>query len=230
MSLDVFVRCTRIIMTTQKLLFIEDDHRIGEAVRHLLADAPYDLTLAGTGHEGLALHEALKPNVCLVDMGLPDQDGSAVIRELLRRDPALTVIVVSVLTARDDVMRALRAGAVGYILKEDLGTRLRNAIDEALNGGAPMSPRIARLVLREVKGDGDGRAQDVAGRPVPLTSREIEVLQALARGLSYADVACCLDISANTVRSHVRSIYEKLAVATKTEAVLEALRLGVIRN
>ncbi len=118
----------------------------------------------------------------------------------------------------------MRAGAIGYLLKEDLD-QVVVAIHDALAGGAPMSRQVARVVLSELKGP----APEPQLASTVLTARETEVVDALARGLTYDNVASLLAISSNTVRHHVRSIYHKLAVATKTEAVLEARRLGVIR-
>ena len=124
-------------------------------------------------------------------------------------------------------LRNSRAGSE-FKLGDDATIWAIEAIDDALHGGSPMSPAVARIVLSEL------RTPTAIAPPcnsmAALTARECGVIEELARGLSYSDVALCLDISVNTVRAHVRSIYDKLSVTSKTEAVVEALRLGVIRN
>lgn len=216
-------------------LVVEDDPRVRDAVALLLRSAAWKLSLAPTAAEALRQFDADRPDVCLVDLGLPDLEGVALIRALLARRSDVPIVVLTIAISKADILGALRAGAVGYLLKEDVGSRLVAALDEACAGGAPMSRRVAQMVLEELRSPGGSgkpstRSEGRTNQAMPsLTAREIEVVESLSRGLSYSDVAKCLDISTNTVRAHVRSIYEKLAVATKTEAVLEAMRLGMIR-
>ncbi len=208
-----------------RVLVVEDDREFRDSLSTLLR-ARFDGRCVGTAAEAFELLSDFAPEVCLVDLGLPDLDGEELIRELQARNSQVPIVVLTVATSGARILGALRAGAVGYLLKEDLD-QVVVAIHEALAGGAPMSRQVARVVLSELKGPSPETARAKAS--AVLTARETEVVDALARGLTYDNIASALSISANTVRHHVRSIYHKLAVASKTEAVLEALRLGVIR-
>jgi DNA-binding NarL/FixJ family response regulator len=127
-------------------------------------------------------------------------------------------------TEEGRTLEAIRGGARGYLFKDDLGRGLEPALNEAFAGGAPMSRPVARLLLEELQ-----RQLPPASELRPaLTDRERQVIEQLARGLSYEQVALVLEISTNTVRSYVRTIYDKLCVSSKTEAVLAAVRLGII--
>jgi DNA-binding NarL/FixJ family response regulator len=134
-----------------------------------------------------------------------------------------------ILTVFDDdahLFDSLRAGAVGYLLKDDLFEHLLPSLDDVCAGGAPMSASIARRVLRSFRAP----AEPAAPEEPALTPREVEVLGLLARGCTYDEVARMLAISPNTVRTYIRSTYEKLHVSSKTEAALEAIRRGLIRR
>jgi DNA-binding NarL/FixJ family response regulator len=209
-----------------RVLVVEDNHDFRDALSTLLS-ARFDSRCVGTAAEALETVGSFRPEVCLIDLGLPDLNGEVLIRELHERYSEVPIVVLTVATSGTKILGALRAGALGYLLKEDLD-QVVTAIHEALAGGAPMSRQVARVVLSQLKGS--------APEPVPtralgvLTVRETAVVEALSRGLTYSNVALALSISSNTVRHHVRSIYHKLAVASKTEAVVEALRLGVIRE
>ncbi len=136
--------------------------------------------------------------------------------------------MLTVASTEQRIRAALRAGARGYLFKEDLGRRLVVAIEEALQGGIPMSTAVAELLLAQLRvGGGEAiSAQDAASGP--LTTREHQVLQRLARSLTYDETAADLGVSINTVRSYVRTIYDKLDVSTRTEAVLAALERGFL--
>lgn len=209
---------------------MEDDRRLLRLLGTSLCPAGWQPVLAATGAEALAhLRAEAAPGVALVDLGLPDVDGVALVRQLTATHPTLPVVILTVCTDERRILEAFRAGACGYLFKEDLASALAPALDEAVAGGAPMSRAVARLLLTQVRGEARAEAAPASDEPRPeLTSRERQVIEQLARGLSYDDVAQVLAISANTVRSHIRAIYEKLAVSSKTEAVLVALRLGLV--
>jgi DNA-binding NarL/FixJ family response regulator len=210
------------------VLFVEDDLRYQRSIAALLPPSGLAVTFASSGKEALRLLPSVKPDVCVVDLGLPDMAGDELIRELTRLRPGLPIVVLSVVSSEAKIIGALRAGAAGYLLKEDAARLLTRALDEALLGGAPMSTSVAQMVLSELRAVGSQKAP-ATGQERPLTRREIEIVEYLARGLSYENVGTALGISANTVRAHIRSIYDKLVVASKTEAVMAALRLGLLQ-
>jgi DNA-binding NarL/FixJ family response regulator len=210
------------------VLFVEDDVRFQKSIAALLPTTRLHITFTERGRDAIAMLPAVAPDACVVDLGLPDMPGEALIRELVRLRPGMPVVVLSIASSETKIMGALRAGAMGYILKEDVVKLLPRAIDEAMEGGAPMSAAVARLALIELRASHRADTTAKEGEKV-LTPREIEVVEYLARGLSYADVGMALGISPNTVRAHIRSIYDKLVVASKTEAVMAALRLGLLQ-
>ncbi len=212
------------------VLFVEDDARYQRSIAALLPPSELEVTFASSGKEALRLLPSVKPDVCVVDLGLPDMAGDELIRELTLLRPGLPIVVLSIASSEAKIIGALRAGAAGYLLKEDAARLLTRAIDEALLGGAPMSASVAQMVLSELRAVGSPKAPVAgAGDERPLTRREVEIVEYLARGLSYENVGTALGISANTVRAHIRSIYDKLVVASKTEAVMAALRLGLLQ-
>lgn len=215
----------------RRFLLVEDDARVRGLVATALCPAGWDAVLAIDGAGALArLRDEANLAAVLVDLGLPDMDGVELIGRIAAAQPALPIVVLTVCTEERKILEALRAGACGYLFKEDLTRLLGPALDEALAGGAPMSRAVARLVLTQLRDEPSAaapRAPSPASRPV-VTERERQVIEQLARGLSYDQVAGVLDISSNTVRSYIRAIYEKLSVSSKTEAVLVALRLGIV--
>lgn len=204
-----------------RVVVIDDDPLIRSAVRRLLSNSSF---LVSDEAESIATARAMlrrdRPDVILLDLGLPDGSGL----ELLESIGGDRRVVV--LTASDDdhhVFEAFRAGAIGYLLKHELAGRLQSAVREALDGGAPMSPAIARRVLESFRRPPQATDDD------ELTAREREVIELIARGSSYDEVGLALDISTNTVRSHVRKAYEKLRVSSKSGAVREAIRRGILK-
>jgi DNA-binding NarL/FixJ family response regulator len=208
----------------RRVLLVEDDLRVRGAVRALLGEAADRYALvaeAGTVAAGRAALGARRPDLLLLDLQLPDGSGL----ELLR-DEHTAACLTMIMTVFDDdahVFDSLRAGAVGYLLKDDVFEHLLPSLDEVCAGGSPMSSSVARRVLMSFRSPPRATSSDV-----PLTPREIEVLTLLARGCTYDEVARLLAISTNTVRTYIRSIYEQLHVSTKTEAALEAIRRGLI--
>lgn len=174
------------------------------------------------------------PSLWLVDLGLPDGSGLKVIQHALALHPDTQVMVVSVFGDESKVLDCIDAGAMGYILKGQGDEDILLHIEDLLQGGSPMSPLIARQVLRRFRGArGALEAQTPAPRPstamdeVPslqLTARELDVLDRIARGYSYEEVAAHLQVALNTIRHHIRSIYAKLGVHTKVDAINEARR------
>lgn len=205
-----------------RVLLVEDDEDFIEALQ-LVVDERVELTLARTRAE--ASSQGVDFDAALVDLGLPDGDGVDVVREIAERAPHVPVVVLTVHRANTRILAAFQAGACGYLLKEQLGERLLPALREALEGGCPMSPSVARHVLTLVR----SLPEPVRVRSAPsLTERELSVLRVFSQGGTYSEAAETLGVSLNTLRTHVRSIYSKLVVETRTEAVLHALQLGLL--
>jgi len=206
------------------VLIVDDDSRIRQAARLLLESTAFEIVGEGSSVDEAraALHSA-RPDVILLDLGLPDGSGIEVL-ELTRSATNRPVVIV--LTVFDDdahIFDALRAGAVGYLLKDEIVHRLVASVTEALEGGAPMSPSVARRVLQSFHQPAAGPAEE------ELTPRERDVVELIARGSTYIEVGRMLGVSTNTVRSHIRRAYEKLHVSSKTEATREALRRGIVK-
>lgn len=213
----------------RRLLVVEDDERLRTLLETSLSPVGWRTIGACNGAEAMARLSEVAPLVALVDLGLPDISGVELIRRIAAASPDLPIVVLTVCTEEARILEAFRAGARGYLFKEDLGRDLVPALDEALAGGAPMSRPVARLVLQQL------RATEATDRPAAphlpaLTERERQVVEQLARGLSYEHVGMVLGISTNTVRSYIRAIYEKLCVCSRTEAVVVALRLGLVAS
>ena len=175
-------------------------------------------------------------DVMLVDIGLPDMSGLQLIRQAVDLRPALDCMVVSMFRDDELVLDAIRAGATGYLLKDALQNDIAARVLELSQGGSPISPAIARLLLRNVQVD---RAQsstdalqpattDVAGCMGRLTARELDVLRQVGKGLSFREIADVLAISQRTIVSHVKNIYRKMAVHSRGEAVYEATWQGLL--
>ena len=180
-----------------------------------------------------ALLDAVKTDVVLTDLGLPDGHGSQVIRHALARHPQCDVIVVTMFGDDANVTDCIAAGATGYLLKDALPQQLTAAIMEVRDGGAPISPAIARRVLQRMRAANVSEVPAAAATakslaPSPLSEREAEILRLVAKGLGFKDVGEILGISAPTVTTHVKRIYQKLAVHSRGEAVYEAGHLGLI--
>jgi len=214
-----------------RLLIVEDQPQI---LRHQLKllQAYADIELCGSardGPEALRLLEAARPDVVLLDLGLPGLSGIEVTREILSRRPDTEVLIWTVFEEEDKVLDAIRAGASGYLLKGTPAARLVEAIREVHSGGSIIQPQLARRLLRRFKPPpaADAATEAAAGTR-SLSPREREILKLLARGLSNAEVARALSVSRATVRTHLEHIYEKLEVSNRTEAVTEGIRQGLI--
>jgi len=167
-----------------------------------------------------------RPDVLLVDLGLPDGSGVDVIAEAATRHAGLAIMVITVFGDEKRVVRAIKSGATGYLLKDDPTHEIGAAIALLLDGGSPISPAIARHLIRLFQpAPPDTARAEGTGK---LTAREQEVLGLAAKGFSYAEIAQMLALSANTIASYTKHIYEKLAVGSRSEAIYEASRLGLI--
>jgi DNA-binding NarL/FixJ family response regulator len=181
-----------------------------------------------TGTEALSTLASANPDVLLVDLGLPDISGLEIIRFAAARLPECDILVISMFGDEATVLAALEAGARGYLLKGSLARDISIDIRDLRDGGSPLSPSIARQVLKRLQSRQPERAKGGSSEDTGLSPREIEILNAISRGFSYAETAVTLGITIGTVHTHLKRIYGKLAVHSKTEAVYEASRLGLL--
>lgn len=210
----------------QEILLIEDEPATRARLERLLA-ARGDARVAGvcaSCSEAMAWLGEHRPDIMLVDLGLPDGSGLDLIRHASAQHPGCDILVITVFGDAAHVVAAIEAGATGYLLKDCSLEHINEHLNYLRLGGSPLSPRVARLLIRRQAGSA---ASPQTGEPPPaaakgqLSERELEVLTGIAKGFSYAEVAEALSISANTVRTHVRRIYDKLAVNSGSEAVYE---------
>lgn len=210
------------------VLLVEDDAPTRDRLARIL-DANDRLQLLyacenlSQGMEQLRNHT---PDVLLTDLGLPDGHGIELIRAARANNVNTEIMVISVFGDERNVVNAIEAGAAGYLLKDGSSQYIGDSILELVAGGSPISPSIARHLLKRftaphVKTPVDADAPS-------LTKREMEVLKAVAKGLTYTEIAALLSMSPNTVTSHIKHIYRKLEVRSRSEAVFEAVQLGLI--
>jgi len=232
------------------VLVVEDDSRARAFFEASVQRSPrlFWLGSAGTVLEALAwlARTTTIPDVLLVDLGMPDGTGLDVIRDAVARFPGCEPLVVSVFGDEENVLASIEAGAVGYIHKDAAPEDIAQTIVEMKAGASPISPMIARRVLAKyrslqsanVLGIGIGTGTAVPGATPEaafdenerglLSAREHEVLTLIARGFSYAEIARLKGLSVHTVQTHIKNLYGKLAVHSKSEAVFEATRLGLL--
>lgn len=184
-----------------------------------------DLSVDITASNGEALLKALEKDanidLILMDIQMPGMDGIAATEIVRQRYPQIKVLMLTVFDDDDKIMRSILAGASGYMLKEESGETMYNAITEILDGGAGMSPRIALKVLNLIR---NPMLPSEAPIDFGLTARELEILEHLKNGLTYQKVADNLFISAGTVRKHIENIYRKLEAHNKVEAIQKAVK------
>ncbi len=207
---------------------VEDDPRTRRRFEHALAraDRLWLAYSAGTVGEMVAWLRDNRVDVLLVDLGLPDGSGLQVISHCRKLSPGTEIMVISMFGDEANMMRAFEAGARGYLLKDGTEDDLADHVLSLNAGGSPMTPIIARQLLTRLS----PAPATTSALPVDatLTARERDILAKLARGYTYAETAEILGISPSTVQSHVKNIYSKLAVHSKTEAIHEARQLGLL--
>ncbi len=220
-----------------RVLIVEDDSAFRARYVAMLAhDAAFEVVASvGTGGEGLAMLDSQKPDVLLVDLGLPDISGIEVIRHASQTLPKCECMVVTVFGDEEHVLASIEAGAAGYLLKDASEESFLSGIRELMNGGSPISPIIARRLLKRFHTEQPSvnttpDAADDAASSVALSDREREILVLASKGFNYPEMGKLMGISPHTVTSHVKKIYRKLAVHSRGEAVFEANRMGLIRT
>lgn len=205
------------------IAIVEDDRRLLENLK-LLLSGEKGITVIGaftSGEEALSGLNKSQPDVALVDLGLPGMSGIELIRRVKEDMPEIEIMAYTVFEDRDTVFSAIKAGASGYILKGTTPRELIEALYSLYNGGAPMSPKIARAVIMEFQDSG-------ADEQYLISEREREILKGVEKGMIYKEIADKLNISPHTVHTHIKNIYEKLHAKSKQEAILKARKKGII--
>ena len=206
------------IPNKKTVIVVEDDIRLQEHLIKIL-DKPEDITClraVSSAEEALEKIPAYRPDVVLMDINLPGISGVDCIRELKKMLPRLEVVMLTAYEEEDNIFRALKEGASGYLLKSSTPEDIYNAIRDVYSGGAPFSSHIARKVAQYFRAE-----KNIEAENEKLTPREKEVLKLLASGYIYKEVADQLDISLETVRTYVKRICLKLHVRSKVEAIIK---------
>jgi DNA-binding NarL/FixJ family response regulator len=210
-------------------VFIVDDHSFFRAgLRSLLME--HGCPVGGeapTGEAAMPLIERRHPDIVVMDLSMPGMSGAEATRELRRRFPAIAVLVVTVSAGELDVLDALEAGAAGYLLKDAGPEEIMRALQAAVDGDTPLSPRVAGMIVERARGVAGG--VDASSRVVEeLTARELEVLRLLAQGLDNSEIAKQLYLSPTTVKRHISGVFAKVGAGNRVEAAIWAVRAGVI--
>jgi DNA-binding NarL/FixJ family response regulator len=208
---------------TIEVAIVEDNAALGESLSRVVESIPNARCIGvwGSAEEGLKKIDAFRPSIVLMDINLPGMSGIEATALLKRHLPEIQVIIVTVHREHDKIFNALKAGACGYLIKRSRAADVRQAILDVHSGGAPMSAEIARRVVEAFH---QSPAQTDSGQEsVNLSQRETEVAQLIAEGLANKEIADRLGISTETVRGHLKNIYEKLHVRSRTEAAVKYL-------
>jgi DNA-binding NarL/FixJ family response regulator len=215
-----------------RILLVEDEAHTRE---HLAAALGADERLEVVGAEptlerGRAALVRLRPDVLVTDLQLPDGDGTSLIRAISESGLPTLPMVITVFGDEKTVVGALEAGALGYLLKGGSQRYLVDSVLELHGGGSPISPAIARHLLRRFRDEGGASVAEVSPDAPHLSAREQQVLDYLCKGFTFAEAARLLDVTPHTVATYVRRIYRKLAVRSRAEAVYEAQQLGLLKD
>jgi DNA-binding NarL/FixJ family response regulator len=215
------------------VLLVEDDGETRARLADVIRREPR-LELAGavaTCAEARRLLALTAPDLLAVDLDLPDGHGAELIRFARRERPTTEVMVITVFGDERSVISAIEAGAGGYLLKDGTPQEIAQALVQLAEGGSPISPAIARHLLRRFQTEAVASAAPAAAEAAPsLTERETEVLRLISKGFRFGEIAELLGISAHTVTTHVRHLYKKLEVSSRSAAVWEARHLGLLRQ
>ncbi len=209
---------------TIRVLVVDDHEVVRRGILALLATESGIEVVgeAGNGREAVVMAESLRPDVVIMDLIMPGMGGVEAIRQIRSRGIESHVLVLTSFGSEDKLFPAIKAGAIGYLLKDTSPGALVLGIRQAARGDSALTPAVARRLLREFY-----RHKDLEPPIEPLSEREIDVLREVARGLGNEAIAAKLSISLTTVRTHISHIFEKLGIENRTQAALYALRVGM---
>ena len=213
-----------------RILLVDDQRLMRDGLRTLL-ELEGDLKVvaeAEDGQSGLDAYEQFEPNVVLMDIRMPGMDGVEATRRLIERWPEARVVILTTFDDDEYIFEGLRAGALGYLLKDVSGGELAESIRKVAAGGALIEPSVARKVLAEFARLEPASRSVSDGLPEPLLKREVEILKLLAQGLSNKQIAARLHLAEGTVKNYVSGILAKLGVADRTQAALRGRELGLL--
>lgn len=208
-----------------RVLLADDHTMLRQSLRRALTDKGLEIVgEAGDGEEAARLAVELLPDVVLMDVSMPVLDGVEATRVVRDQAPSVQVVILTMHADKSVLDRAIRAGAVGYLVKDCTMEEVVQTVQQAAAGETTLSPELAGAMLAEAVQPASGAAAESV-----ITRREEEVLQLIAEGLSTTEVAARLYISVKTVKNHLASVYQKLDSRDRTQAVVRAVRMGIIR-
>jgi DNA-binding NarL/FixJ family response regulator len=217
------------------IIIVEDEPEFRRRFAQIIENEP-SMRLAGVAanrREAQAIIDKEDFDVLLIDLGLPDGNGIELIKQVSQKKPEADIMVVTVFGDEQHVVSSIEAGATGYILKDSTPADVISCIRLLRAGGSPVSPVVARSVLRAIRnrmGSTSPATRTSQPENNPLSARETEILQLLAKGMSFNEIGEILGISPHTVTAHIKKIYRKLAVHSRGEAVYEATQMGLLRT
>ncbi|MBI4819964.1 MAG: response regulator transcription factor [Deltaproteobacteria bacterium] len=215
-----------------RVMVVEDQPQILKAQVKLL-ETFEEIEIVGSalsGESAIEEVEMCNPEVILMDLGLPGMSGMEVTKQVKAKHPEIEILVFTIFDEEEKVLGAIRAGAAGYLLKGAPVEKIVEAIKDVRAGGSVIQPNLARALMRLLPVQGEEPPKTSSGGKAgsPLTERELEILQIIAKGLSNNEAAKVLGLSKATIRTHLEHIYEKLDVTNRVEAVTEGIRQGII--
>lgn len=207
-----------------RTLIYEDNDLLRESLKSMLTLSEEVIVIGDFKNPSGIVEQARasRPDLILMDIDMPEVNGIEAVKKIRAIDQKVCIIMLTVFDDNVHVFDAICAGASGYLLKKHISTKLFSSIQDALDGGAPMSPSIARMVINSMQ------RKNMTVNPYLLTARESEILSSLSKGNSYKLIAAEFSISIDTVRTHIKKIYEKLQVHSQTEAVSKAINEGLV--
>jgi len=218
-------------MTQKKRIIVVDDHPLfREGIKRIIeSTAKYELVgEAGTGRQGLQMAKKLKPDLVLVDMSLPDQSGIELTRDILKFSSEIRILIVSMHSKVDYIVKAFQVGATGYLVKESAADMLLEGMDHVLRGDYYMDTKVSQTVVRKLVGIPKHETLKGVDSYDSLTPREQEIMVLLAEGMSTSQIADKLFISPKTAENHRSSIMRKLQIHSTIELVRYAAKIGLI--